>query len=153
MVVSLQDYFDLISFITDSLVAETDSQTDILRAAGVDLAQHDPNDLVLTLRMWVLAIGFCIVASGLNTLYTLRQPSLTVTAPAVLLLAYPLGMLWEKAIPCWDVLLGCWSFNLNPGPFSTKVCCRAESSSSLVGESFLNDLACRSTRVFTSCRT
>lgn len=72
--------------------------------------------------MWVLAIGFCIVASGLNTLYTLRQPSLTISANAVLLLAYPLGKLWEKAVPAWDVPLRAWSFSLNPGHFSTKVC-------------------------------
>lgn len=76
----------------------------------------------MTLRMWVLAIGFCVVASGLNTLYTLRKPSLTVGSDAVLLLAYPLGKLWEKAMPAWNVPLGVWSFNLNPGPFSTKVC-------------------------------
>lgn len=72
--------------------------------------------------MWVLAIGFCIVASGLNTLYTLRQPSLTISANAVLLLAYPLGKLWEKVVPAWNVPLGTWSFSLNPGHFSTKVC-------------------------------
>lgn len=71
--------------------------------------------------MWVLGIGFCIVASGLNTLYTLRTPSLTISASVVLLLAYPLGKLWEKLVPGWNVPLGNYSFNLNPGPFNTKV--------------------------------
>jgi OPT family oligopeptide transporter len=70
--------------------------------------------------MWVLGILFCVVASGLNTLYTLRTPSLTISASVALLLAYPLGKLWEKTVPAWTVPLGSWSFNLNPGPFNTK---------------------------------
>ncbi|GMG04871.1 unnamed protein product [Aspergillus oryzae] len=93
---------------------------EILRAAGIDTEDDDPTEAVLTLRMWVLGIGFCIVVSGLNTLYTLRNPSITISSAVVLLLAYPLGKLWEKAIPSWNVPLGAWSFNLNPGPFNKK---------------------------------
>ncbi|CAI7638862.1 unnamed protein product [Penicillium manginii] len=100
--------------------SDTDSEADVLRAAGIDLTHDDNTENVLTLRMWVLAIGFCIIASGLNTLYTLRQPSLTISSNAILLLAYPLGKLWEKIVPAWNVPLGAWSFSLNPGHFSTK---------------------------------
>ncbi|KAL4803244.1 OPT oligopeptide transporter protein-domain-containing protein [Aspergillus unguis] len=92
----------------------------LLRAAGIDTVEDDPTEPVLALRMFVLGIVFCIVASGLNTLYTLRNPSITISASVVLLLAYPLGKLWEKTIPSWTVPLGLWSFNLNPGPFNTK---------------------------------
>lgn len=70
--------------------------------------------------MWSLAIVFCIVVSGLNTLYTLRTPSITISASVVLLLAYPLGKIWEKIVPDWNFPLGVWSFSLNPGPFNTK---------------------------------
>jgi hypothetical protein len=73
--------------------------------------------------MWVLGILFCVVISGLNTLYTLRTPSLTISGSVVLLLAYPLGKLWEKITPNWTVPLGKWSFELNPGPFNTKAIC------------------------------
>jgi hypothetical protein len=89
--------------------------------AGISIAEDDPTEPILTLRMWELGIGFCIVASGLNTLYTLRTPSLTISASVVLLLAYPLGKLWEKLVPSWNVPLGNCSFNFNPGPFNTKV--------------------------------
>ncbi|KAJ5530302.1 hypothetical protein N7527_003695 [Penicillium freii] len=102
---------------TDS---DVDSQTEILRAAGIGLTKDDPTEPVLTLRMWVLGIGFCMVVSGLNTLYTLRTPSLTISGSVVLLLAYPLGKLWEKAVPNWTVPLGRLTFDLNPGPFNTK---------------------------------
>ena len=101
--------------VADSSVGE------ILRAAGIDTDDDDPTEPVLTARMWVLGIGFCIVVSALNTLYTLRNPSITISSAVVLLLAYPLGKLWEKAIPSWNIPLGAWSFNLNPGPFNKKV--------------------------------
>ncbi|KAH8434254.1 uncharacterized protein LDX57_011892 [Aspergillus melleus] len=97
-----------------------DSQSDVLRAAGIGIQEDDPTEPVLTLRMWLLGIAFCLVASGLNTLYTLRVPSITISSSVVLLLAYPLGRLWEKAIPSWIVPLGRWSFNLNPGKFNQK---------------------------------
>lgn len=102
-------------------MAEPDSIDNLLRAAGIGIAEDDPTEPVLTLRMFLLGIIFCIVVSGLNTLYTLRTPSITISSSVVLLLAYPFGKLWEKAIPSWTVPLGAWSFNLNPGPFNTKV--------------------------------
>ncbi|OJJ04807.1 hypothetical protein ASPVEDRAFT_54909 [Aspergillus versicolor CBS 583.65] len=101
-------------------MAEPDSIDNLLRAAGIGIAEDDPTEPVLTLRMFLLGIIFCIVVSGLNTLYTLRTPSITISSSVVLLLAYPLGKLWEKTVPSWTVPLGVWSFNLNPGPFNTK---------------------------------
>jgi hypothetical protein len=116
------------SFRRPHIVADVDSQIDMLRAAGIGIAEDDPTEPVLTLRMWVLGIAFCIVVSGLNTLYTLRTPSLTISGSVVLLLAYPLGKLWEKVIPNWTVPLGAWSFGLNPGLFNTKVSLLKQSS-------------------------
>ncbi|OJJ50226.1 hypothetical protein ASPZODRAFT_149604 [Penicilliopsis zonata CBS 506.65] len=99
---------------------DIESFTDVLRAAGIGIQENDPTESVLTLRMWFIGIFFCILISGLNTLYTLRTPSITISSSVVLLLAYPLGKLWEKLVPSWDVPLGGWSFNLNPGPFNQK---------------------------------
>ncbi|KAL4891995.1 OPT oligopeptide transporter protein-domain-containing protein [Aspergillus ambiguus] len=99
---------------------DVDSINHILQAAGIGTDEDDPTEPILTLRMWFLGIIFCILASGLNTLYTLRTPSLKISASVVLLLAFPLGRLWEKTIPSWDVRVGTWSFNLNPGPFNEK---------------------------------
>ncbi|CAG8358838.1 unnamed protein product [Penicillium salamii] len=100
--------------------SDADSQVNVLRAAGIGIAEDDPTEPILTLRMWVIGIFFCIVVCGLNTLYTLRTPSLTISGSVVLLLAYPLGKLWEKIVPDWTVPLGAWSFPLNPGSFNTK---------------------------------
>ncbi|THC94177.1 hypothetical protein EYZ11_006350 [Aspergillus tanneri] len=108
------------SHIPSSEKSDDDSQSDVLRAAGIGIQEDDPTEPVLTLRMWVLGIAFCLIASGLNTLYTLRVPSITISSSVVLLLAYPFGRLWEKLIPNWDVPLGRWRFNLNPGRFNQK---------------------------------
>lgn len=93
----------------------------VLRAAGATREADDPNAPCLTLRMWILGIGFCVFGSGLNTLSTLRKPSITLSQSATQLLAYPLGKLWEKVIPDWHFRLFRWTFHLNPGPFNQKV--------------------------------
>ncbi|KAL4927542.1 OPT oligopeptide transporter protein-domain-containing protein [Aspergillus undulatus] len=82
-------------------IAEIDEIDSFLRAANIGTIKDDPTEPVLTPRMFALGIFFCIVASGLNTLYTLRTPSITITASVVLLLAFPLGKLWEKTVPSW----------------------------------------------------
>ncbi|KAL4945096.1 hypothetical protein BDV06DRAFT_219628 [Aspergillus oleicola] len=80
---------------------EKDEVASLLHAASIGIVEDDPTEPVLTLRMFVLGIFFCIVASGLNTLYTLRTPSITISASVVLLLAFPLGKLWAKSVPSW----------------------------------------------------
>jgi hypothetical protein len=42
------------------LAADSDSEAEVLRAAGIGIAEDDPTEPILTLRMWVLGIGFCM---------------------------------------------------------------------------------------------
>ena len=103
---------------------ETSHETvqEVLHAAGVAPDADDSDAPCLTLRMWILGIGFCVLGSGLNTLYTLRKPSITLSQSAIQLLAYPFGKLWEKVMPNWHFRLWKWTIHLNPGPFNRKVC-------------------------------
>ncbi|KAJ5519515.1 Tetrapeptide transporter OPT1/isp4 [Penicillium expansum] len=60
------------------------------------------NDLTLpvnTVRMWTIGIVFTIVGSGLNQFFSLRQPSVNISALVAQLLAFPLGCAWAKWIP------------------------------------------------------
>lgn len=75
----------------------------------------------LTLRMWVIGIGFTLVGCGLNTLYTLRFPSISLTQSAVQFLAFPIGKTWEKVVPDWTLSIFGWQLKTNPGPFNPKV--------------------------------
>ena len=82
----------------------------------------DPAMTGLTLRMWVIGIAFTLLGCSLNTLYTLRFPSISLTQSAVQFLAFPVGKIWERVIPEWTLSILGWKLRLNPGPFNQKVC-------------------------------
>ncbi|KAF5624340.1 OPT family small oligopeptide transporter [Fusarium sp. NRRL 52700] len=92
----------------------------VLSAAGVGFKDDDPTLPCLTLRMWTIGIAFCLVGSGVNTLYTLRFPSISLSQSAIQFLAYPVGKAWEYAIPDWGFTLFGKRHSLNPGPFNHK---------------------------------
>lgn len=60
------------------------------------------------------------IGSGLNALFSLRAPSITITTYVAQLVAYPLGIGMAKVLPNHVWHLGPLSFNLNPGPFNIK---------------------------------
>ena len=60
------------------------------------------------------------IASGLNALFALRQPAITITSLVVQLVAYPLGVGWYHAFPSRQFRMFGKSFSLNPGPFNMK---------------------------------
>ncbi|RAH43933.1 small oligopeptide transporter, OPT family [Aspergillus brunneoviolaceus CBS 621.78] len=59
----------------------------------------DQNLPVNTVRMWVIGVVFTIVGSGLNQFFSLRQPSVTISALVAQLLAYPIGCAWAQWVP------------------------------------------------------
>lgn len=71
--------------------------------------------------MWVLGVGFCLLGSGVNTLYTFRLPSITLSQSAIQFLAYPVGKAWEYVVPDWGFTINGHRYSLNPGPFNYKV--------------------------------
>jgi hypothetical protein len=94
---------------------------ELLRAAQIDVDDKVSGQHALTLRMWVIGTIFAVVGCGLNTLFTLRSPSISIAASTAQLLAYPAGRLWDKAIPSRTFTLFDRSFSLNPHPFNPKV--------------------------------
>lgn len=60
------------------------------------------------------------IASGLNALFALRQPAITITSLTVQLVAYPLGVGWYRAMPQRRFRLFGKSFSLNPCEFNMK---------------------------------
>ncbi|KAG8407317.1 hypothetical protein J3459_010574 [Metarhizium acridum] len=96
------------------------SDSDVLSAAGVDMSGDDPNLPCLTLRMWFIGIGFCIIGSGVNTLYTFRFPSVSLSQSAIQFLAYPVGKAWELVVPDWGITVFGTRHSLNPCRFNHK---------------------------------
>ncbi|KAK3176727.1 hypothetical protein OEA41_008052 [Lepraria neglecta] len=81
---------------------------------------YDEDMPINTVRAWVLGILLTTIASGLNALFALRQPAITITSLTVQLVAYPLGVAWHRAMPSRQFRLFGRSFSLNPCPFNMK---------------------------------
>lgn len=90
-------------------------------AAGIGLNDDDTGLPCLTVRMWVIGIAFCILGSGINTLYTFRFPGISLSQSAIQFLAYPVGRAWEYVIPDWGFNFRGKRISLNPGRFNYKV--------------------------------
>lgn len=73
-----------------------------------------------TIRAWVIGLILCTVGSGLNSLFSLRAPAITITSVVAQLVAYPLGVGWTWIMPNHTFRIFGLSFNLNPGPFNIK---------------------------------
>ncbi|KAF3937876.1 hypothetical protein ABW19_dt0208422 [Dactylella cylindrospora] len=54
---------------------------------------------ISTPRMWTLAILFAVVGSSTNLFFSLRYPSVSITPFIALLLAHPLGRIWDMCFP------------------------------------------------------
>lgn len=84
------------------------------------LSQYDEDVPVDTVRAWVLGMLLTTIASGLNALFALRQPAISIISLTVQLVAYPLGVGWYHAMPKRQFRLFGKSFTLNNGPFNMK---------------------------------
>ncbi|CAK7229617.1 hypothetical protein SBRCBS47491_007311 [Sporothrix bragantina] len=92
----------------------------------------DPTTPVSTIRAWVIGIGFSVLLAFVNQLFSIRQPQISVMSNVAQLLSYPVGKLWEKALPDWGIMLPAFivgrkvagtpaaRLSLNPGPFNKK---------------------------------
>jgi hypothetical protein len=73
-----------------------------------------------TVRAWTIGMTLVVVGASMNTLFSLRYPSIGLGALIAQIIAWPLGKAWEKTMPkkkfSWFGLR--WS--LNPGPFNVK---------------------------------
>lgn len=60
------------------------------------------------------------IGSGLNMLFSLRSPSITITSYVAQLIVYPVGLAWDKVMPNREHTTFGVKWNLNPGPFNFK---------------------------------
>jgi hypothetical protein len=84
-----------------------------LAAAAAAAAEEADSDLVIdaddfsfvsinTPRMWILSMLFSIFGSSINLFFSLRYPSISISPIIALLLAHPLGLLWDGIFPSPD---------------------------------------------------
>lgn len=73
-----------------------------------------------TIRAWAIGILLTTIASGLNALFSLRSPTLTVTSVVIQLVAYPLGVGWDLIMPSGTFNTFGRKWSMKPGPFNLK---------------------------------
>ena len=99
-----QNEYDTINAVIDSgdvekkvaveqALLEENSPYPEVRAA---VRNYDEPDLPAnTIRAWVIGLLLTTIACAINLLFSLRNPSITVTTYCVQLVAYPLGLGWD----------------------------------------------------------
>ncbi|POR32840.1 Small oligopeptide transporter, OPT family [Tolypocladium paradoxum] len=96
---------------------EEDSPYPEVRAA---VRNYDEDLPCNTVRAWVIGMSLVLLGSSMNTLFSLRQPSISIGPLVAQIIAWPMGHGWARAMPDrqFDTFGLRWS--LNPGPFNIK---------------------------------
>ena len=109
---SLLEYDDVFS-----IKEVEDSPYPEVRAA---VHNYDEDVPANTIRAWVLGMSLVVVGASMNTLFSLRAPSIGLGALIAQIIAWPLGHGWAKVMPTRQFKTFGLKWSLNPGPFNIK---------------------------------
>lgn len=73
-----------------------------------------------TIRAWTIGMLLVIVGAAMNTLFSLRAPSIGLGALVAQIIAWPMGHGWTKIMPTRQFNTFGLRWSLNPGPFNIK---------------------------------
>ncbi|CZR61509.1 probable isp4 protein [Phialocephala subalpina] len=73
-----------------------------------------------TIRAWVIGMTLVVVGASMNTLFSLRAPSIGLGALVAQIIAWPVGHGWAKVMPTRQFNTMGLKWSLNPGPFNIK---------------------------------
>ncbi|KAI0971661.1 OPT oligopeptide transporter protein-domain-containing protein [Xylaria arbuscula] len=96
---------------------EEDSPYEEVRAAVRNFDEDLPCN---TIRAWVIGLSLTFVGAALNTLFSLRAPSIGIGPLIAQIIAWVMGRVWERVVPEKQITLFGVTCDLNPGPFSIK---------------------------------
>ncbi|CAJ2510032.1 Uu.00g059320.m01.CDS01 [Anthostomella pinea] len=96
---------------------EEDSPYEEVRAA---VRNYDEDLPCSTIRAWTIGLSLVFVGASMNTLFSLRQPSIGLGPLVAQIIAWLMGRAWEKVVPAKQVTIFGTRCDLNPGPFNIK---------------------------------
>lgn len=82
--------------------------------------KDDPSTPCSTVRTWAIGVVLSVFLAFVNQLFSIRQPSISISANVAQLLAFPMGKAWERWMPAYEFSLFGTRHSLNPGPFNKK---------------------------------
>ena len=94
-----------------------DSPYPEVRAA---VPNYDDDVPANTVRAWVLGLSLAAMGASVNTIFSLRQPVISLGTIVAQLLSYFLGVAWAKFIPSHQLSIFGLRWNTNPGCFNFK---------------------------------
>ena len=94
-----------------------DSPYPEVRAAVLNYDEDVPAN---TIRAWTIGMTLVVVGASMNTLFSLRAPSIGLGALIAQIIAWPLGHGWAKVMPTRQHTTFGLKWSLNPGPFNIK---------------------------------
>ncbi|KAI0202779.1 OPT oligopeptide transporter protein-domain-containing protein [Astrocystis sublimbata] len=95
---------------------EEDSPYEEVRAAVRNFDEDLPCN---TIRAWTIGLSLVFVGSALNTLFSLRAPSIGLGPLIAQIVAWVIGRVWDSILPETISLFGI-TLDLVPGPFNIK---------------------------------
>ncbi|KAF2972195.1 hypothetical protein GQX73_g1462 [Xylaria multiplex] len=96
---------------------EEDSPYEEVRAAVRNFDEDLPCS---TIRAWTIGLSLTFVGAAVNTLFSLRAPSIGLGPLIAQIVAWVMGRMWERVVPQKQITLFGVKCELNPGPFSIK---------------------------------
>jgi hypothetical protein len=73
-----------------------------------------------TVRAWTIGLTLVVVGASMNTLFSLRAPSIGLGALIAQIIAWPMGHGWARVMPTRQFRTFGLLWSLNPGPFNIK---------------------------------
>lgn len=96
---------------------DEDSPYAEVRAA---VRNYDEDVPCSAVRAWSIGMSLVFVGASMNTLFSLRQPSISIGALVAQIMAWPIGHGWARVMPDWHFSTLGRSWRLNPEPFTIK---------------------------------
>ena len=109
----------------DPSIKDDDQQEEVedspypeVRAA---VRNYDEPDLPCnTVRAWTIGLSLIFLGASMNTLFSLRFPSISLGALIAQIIAWPMGHAWARFMPARQFTTFGLKWSLNPGPFNIK---------------------------------
>lgn len=73
-----------------------------------------------TVRAWTIGLSLVVLGASMNTLFSLRQPSISIGTLVAQIIAWPMGHAWARVMPHRRFNTFGLRWSLNPGPFNVK---------------------------------
>jgi hypothetical protein len=73
-----------------------------------------------TVRAWTIGLTLVVFGASMNTIFSLRQPAISIGPLVAQIVAWPIGHGWALVVPSKEFNFFGIKWSLNPGPFNMK---------------------------------